>query len=1589
LRPILEPLEGRALLAGGLPVGGDPIVNPADFRSTVFVSGLNYPHGMTTLSDGSLLVAVNNPNGGGTNFFDSTGELLRFTDADGDGVADGPGQVLFNGLPGEVTALHPAGEFILATSSQSGSERISVLRAGATPDASLTLVGSINFSFTSFWDHTTFASVVRPTPGQPGDYDVIFNIGSEYNGVVIGSDGNVVLDAHGNPILQPTIDTVGASGLVTGTLRGDSLYMVTLHDQGRTPVFSHLTRIASGLRNAASLAIDPTTGDLYLADNGIDGNDFGNEAWSTDELDRIPAALIGKTVENFGFPYSYVKTSDHPGDPVKVINPHYGIQPLVAFEPLPDPALPATGSESEGASGFALSPPMFPAGLNLGVFIGFHGIFNAGGTANEENPMLFADPSTGHYFDFISNNLTNVGHLDEALSTSDSLFIADISSTGDIFGSTGPGQGVIYQIKAINHPPRLAPIANQSVPEGSQLTVKVSATDPDPGQTLTFSLGSGAPAGATIDQFTGVFTWRPTEESSPIQVTIHVTDNGSPPLSAARTFSIAVTDAPLTTIPVRGFSPPEGVTIDPGPVASFRDTGGPEPVGEYSATIDWGDHTTPATGLIVAAPNGTFIVMGGHRYIEEGTFTIKVTIRGDGGSTVIADNKAVVTDAPLVSTGTPTQFQATQGLSTGSLVVAAFIDQGAPETSSDYSATIDWGDRSNPSDGLVAAEGNGTYLVIGSHDYTGVGTYRVVVTIRDDGGSRVTAANTRVQVQPPSGSRLLFSDSFNTNNNPNGDGWYDVNHQYVSRQQGLLAPLTYLEESQTAAGGSVDNATQVNNPGIRDTLLLADNVSIGQGFTYVSPDQNFLTPAYNQQHIHVEIDPLGPASSPSTDHWAALVFGTDPGSFIIGTGTGVLVRDSGEYELWNNGVLVSTGQVAPKASDTQFYSIDFDVNLATGNFALFIDDSRIFGGSHGTYATDYVTLEDLSDNGSDYQVDYFDDLSIVGVPAPSTAQPNTTYFVSPTGNDHNAGTSPSTAWRTVSQVNRVNFQPGDRILFQGGASFAGNLAFDTGDLGTAAAPITVGSYGSGRATVEAGAGTGISVVDAGDFRIEGLTILGSGFFSNAGDGIRFANDSAVAPLNGFRISNVDVSGFGHVGIHFVGLEDDVSVTYSTTHDNGEGGLAVDAPGNADNYYIGNVQAYHNAGSGIAESGYGIFIAGANDVVVERSVAADNGWLPGNLGETGGIEAIADNRVLLQYDEAVANHQGLSDGDGIILDVTTDSIMQFNYTLDNDGAGLFLFAESGYTATDNVIRYNISQNDARTQGSTYGGLFVGAVVSNADIYNNSVFMGPSPTSSPAAISLLGLGGSSINVRNNIFYTTGGVPVANSDVAYDTGTVLFQGNDYWSAGSPFTIQWGGTTYADLGSWRNATGEETLNGQGVGVQVDPQLNNPGGGGPIGNANLLDTLTAYQLMSTSPVRHAGLDLSRFGVVWDPYGYAGDAFLTRHFDATPEDFYGDPLPAGGSSLFSIGADQVVAPAALIDGAGGMTRVSPRAAAPDQGPGIAKSQDGAWSSASGRRVSVVPPRVLRNTVAPEIAGPRRAVNQPVSAKRIGVPWTPG
>ena len=72
----------------------------------------------------------------------------------------------------------------------------------------------------------------------------------------------------------------------------------------------------------------------------------------------------------------------------------------------------------------------------------------------------------------------------------------------------------------------------------------------------------------------------------------------------------------------------------------------------------------------------------------------------------------------------------------------------------------------------------------------------------------------------------------------------------------------------------------------------------------------------------------------------------------------------------------------------------------------------------------------------------------------------TTYYVSPTGSDSNSGTSPTSPWQSLTKVDSTSFAPGDNILFQAGGNWYGQQLNITSS-GTATAPITISSYGTG------------------------------------------------------------------------------------------------------------------------------------------------------------------------------------------------------------------------------------------------------------------------------------------------------------------------------------------------------------------------------------------------------------------------------------------------------------------------------------------------------------------------------------------------
>ena len=392
----------------GTPLQLNPLaLDPSLFNATQFAT-MSLPLSALDLPDGSFAI---------TSYF---GGIQRFTDTIQPGIADGPGTTIYSTV-GAHTGLIHAGNFIIDGNSGdylsgSPSQSISILKPGATPASPLTQAGVLQFNFGS-WEHSQMGIAARQTPNQPGFYDLVFNVGSQF-------------DNH------LSTDKVQLNGLTTATLDGDSLYVVTLDLTGATPVASSLRKIATGIRNVIGMGFQPGTGDFYFVDNAINGpGSDGDEPPQAEEINLITAADFGAGAPiNFGYPDCYIqyRTGATVGSVSGCVQPLFAIQPMTNGTPL--------GSESEGVTQLAFAPANFPTGFNNGIFLGFSGKGTVGPT-NEENAVGYYDLSTGTYIHFSENSQPGVGTPIGIMTTPDALFISDYAA------------GIVYEVTSATPEP--------------------------------------------------------------------------------------------------------------------------------------------------------------------------------------------------------------------------------------------------------------------------------------------------------------------------------------------------------------------------------------------------------------------------------------------------------------------------------------------------------------------------------------------------------------------------------------------------------------------------------------------------------------------------------------------------------------------------------------------------------------------------------------------------------------------------------------------------------------------------------------------------------------------------------------------------------------------------------------------------------------------------------------------------------------------------------------------------------------------------------------------------------------------------------
>src|SRR5262245_40438878 len=286
-------------------------------------------------------------------------------------------------------------------------------------------------------------------------------------------------------------------------------------------------------------------------------------------------------------------------------------------------------------------------------------------------------------------------------------------------------------VNEVNNAPVLGVIANQTVNEGSVLTVTASATDADvPANTLTYSLDPGAPAGASINSTSGLFSWTPSEAQGPgsYPITVRATDSGTPSLSDTKTFTVTVNE--VNSAPVLGVIANQ--TVNEGSLLTVT----------VSATDN--DAPTNTLSFILVSPPGRASIHASSGVFSwtpsesqgpgSSTITVQVT---DSGSPPLSDTKSFTVTVNEVNSAPSLGVIANQTVNEGSLltVTASGTDSDVPANTLTYSL-----DPGAPA-GMTINASSGV-LTWTPTEAQGPGTSPVTVRVTDSGTPSLSATRT-------------------------------------------------------------------------------------------------------------------------------------------------------------------------------------------------------------------------------------------------------------------------------------------------------------------------------------------------------------------------------------------------------------------------------------------------------------------------------------------------------------------------------------------------------------------------------------------------------------------------------------------------------------------------------------------------------------------------------------------------------------------------------------------------------------------------------------------------------------------------------
>lgn len=443
---------------------------------------------------------------------------------------------------------------------------------------------------------------------------------------------------------------------------------------------------------------------------------------------------------------------------------------------------------------------------------------------------------------------------------------------------------------------------------------------------------------------------------------------------------------------------------------------------------------------------------------------------------------------------------------------------------------------------------------------------------------------------------------------------------------------------------------------------------------------------------------------------------------------------------------------------------------------------------------------------------------------------NTSYFIDNiTGNDKNNGKIKNTAWKTLSRINTIVFQPGDRIYFKRDQVFNGYLRLR--GSGVDGNPIRLSSFGTGKRPIinTANNDYAVQLLDGEYWEISDIETTGGQY---AGIFVGCTKDDLE--LDHLRISNCCVHDIGDTSkidwdyskstggiivvngtldsfnkpVFYNSVFNDVVVDNCIVRYNHRWTCLSISSGKK-NGIGGNANRIRNC---IAEfsAADGIRMNGVRNSLIEYCVMYRNGaWPKPNGRNLGGLGAwfFDGDKCTIQFCEAGYVRGSTTDAGAFDIDYwQKNSTVQYCYGHDCAGYGISVFgADPSFPTENSVVRYNMFSNNGRDSAFAFEGDFFvftwnGGLLNGVNIHDNTSYWDPVLPFASLKFDADFTGNNPNVFKNNIIQSSHSLldSMKNSSLQCDSNT-------YWAVSGKPVWQMGKEKYYSLEDWQKATGQD----------------------------------------------------------------------------------------------------------------------------------------------------------------------------------------